>query len=427
MFAIHPLNAGEFVLEGIHIDLRNHLKVGNEVFATIQRLGVVRDGFGVRTAIIEEGTRGFGEHKAFGQAQAIHNNHLVTIIKDGLATLHSGAANDQIRRGGLSQETEEALTEGIRRVEILRNLIRGATRDVVAFKVTCPDIVATALAITHRLTEGTRQHEVGQVHPQLTRTEAAIHHVVRVVLSLHHRLQEGFTLGQVRGHGPTLDADNLDSRLLAVAFLHFHDIDQGARPLPFTTRERTARAADVHIFNLRVLTQIVEQDGAGAVIAQTVELFVLWMRIGFGEDGVEEEFALLHASTGEPFNLHEEFRRKAFDYGRDTRFIGLLHQDCRERLTPTRIFGVVALQTGFVHRGFKGGEQTRIGFAHIGIAQRFKVILCEGVNRHRATRKEVNFRIGKTVPPLQVQRDFQEVSAQHLVGTRAQRTEFAER
>ncbi len=189
--------------------------------------------------------------------------------------------------------------------------------------------------------EGARHHEVGQAHTELTRPEASIHDVIGVVLRFDHGVEEGLALGEVGGDGPALDADNLDAGLGAVALLKLHDVDHGAGTLPDSARERTARAPDVHELDFGVFADVVEEDGAGAVVAEELELLVLRVGVGFGEDGVEEELALLHAPAGQPRDLHKELRREPLDNRRNARFVALLNQCAGEGAPPNGVVDVV--------------------------------------------------------------------------------------
>ena len=67
------------------------------------------------------------------------------------------------------------------------------------------------------------------------------------------------------------------------ALLEFDDVDEGAGALAGSIGEGAARAADVHVLDLGVFADVVEEDGARAVVTEALELLVVRVRVGLGE------------------------------------------------------------------------------------------------------------------------------------------------
>lgn len=84
--------------------------------------------------IVAEGAGVIGHNDLQRQPCCVFNKHLVAVVKERVP-LRIAAADDQIRRGGPSQQTGETLGEFRLRVAGRRHLVGGDSADVVPIKV----------------------------------------------------------------------------------------------------------------------------------------------------------------------------------------------------------------------------------------------------------------------------------------------------
>ena len=75
-------------------------------------------------------------------------------------------------------------------------------------------------------------------------------------------------------------------------------------------RQGTDYPPNVHIFQVAVLADEVEDELLRFLVVQPLAILVGCV-VRFLQDGIENEFPLFDASTGKPFDLHEELGTEA--------------------------------------------------------------------------------------------------------------------
>ena len=119
--------------------------------------------------------------------------------------------------------------------------------------------------------------------------------------------EQRFSLVQVFADAPFLHADDLDDFFRDVAPLHLDDVDAAAsaRGRPPCDSDPTD-ASDVHVLQIAVLTDQIEDEAAACFVAQSPACRVARSSANLVERRVEDQFALFDPAARQPLDLHVE-------------------------------------------------------------------------------------------------------------------------